>query len=89
MTSLRAALTIPKNRHPGTLTPSQVFLFGFVVWFNLDSTVNLLNLHSGAEGGLTVDLDVADLGAGADQFGSDRLTEAGFGAVHYGDREGG
>lgn len=37
------------------------FIRFLVVRFNLDSTANLLNLHSGAEGGLTVDLDVLDL----------------------------
>lgn len=47
-----------------------------------DSTVNLLNLHSGAEGGLAVDLDVLDFIAGPHQIWTDILTKTAFSAVH-------
>lgn len=55
---------------------------GGVVSFNVDSTVNLLNLQPGAEGGLTVDLDVLDIYAAPNQPRSDRLTETAFVVVH-------
>lgn len=44
--------------------------------------MNLLDLHLAAEGGLTVDLDVADVTAGPHQSWPDTLTKAIFGVEH-------
>lgn len=52
------------------------------VSLKLDSFVNLLDLHLAAEGGLTVDLVVADVTAGPQQSWSDTLTKAAFSVVH-------